>query len=179
MENREKEEGSMKLIEALKKIKELQKKAEDLRDLVKSNCARSSLETDKYFEPAEKIRGWIQAHSDILKEILRLRVAIQKTNIETIVNMELGNKVVTKSIAEWIHRRRDLAQEELLMWTGLTDRNIKEGMVKGPAGDIMEIKIVRFYDPTERDNKNELYSSEPMIIDARLEVVNAVTDLIE
>ena len=169
----------MKLIEALKKIKELQKKAEDLRDLVKNHCARSSLESDKYQGQAKKVEGWIQSHSDILKEILRLRLAIQKTNIDTKVAIELGGKTVTKTIAEWIHRRRDLATEELKMWNCLTDRNIKEGYGNGPSGDPIEIKIVRFYDPSERDNKRELYQAEPLVIDSKLEVTNAITDLIE
>ena len=169
----------MKLIEALKKIKELQKKAEDLRELVTNNCSRSSLETDKYSAPNVKVESWIQSHSDILKEILRLRVAIQKTNLETIVSIEFGNKTVTKNIAEWIHRRRDLANEELKMWNCLTDRGIQEGKVKGPSGDLIDMKIVRFYDPEKRDNMKELFQSEPIIIDSKLEVTNAVTDLIE
>jgi len=169
----------MKLIEGLKKIKELQQKASDLRDLVKNNCARSSLETDKYPEQKKKVSGWIQSHSDILKEILRLRIAIQRTNIETSVDIEIGGKTVTKSIAEWIHRRRDLAGEELSMWNVLTDRNIKEGPVTGPSGDVINMTIVRFYDPSERDNHRELYQSEPIIVDSKLEVTNAVTDLLE
>ena len=169
----------MKLIEALKKIKELQEKAGDLRNLVKGHCARSSLETDKYEGQAKKVSGWIQSHSDILKEILRLRVAIQKTNIETPVTIEFNGKTVTKSIAEWIHRRRDLANEELQMWQCLSDRGIQEGYGKGPTGDPIEIKIIRFYDPSERDHKRALYQSEPRIIDSTLEVTNAITDLIE
>ncbi len=169
----------MKLIEALKKIKDLQKKAADLRDLVKVNCARSSLETDKYVEQGKKVEGWIQSHSDLLKEILHLRVAIQGTNILTEVSVEIGGKTITKTIAEWIHRRRDLATEELSMWRNLTDRGIKEGYGNAPTGDQFKIEIVRFYDPTERDNRIDLYQSEPMTIDSRLEVVNAVTDLIE
>ena len=169
----------MKLIEALKKIKELQRKAEDLRDLVKNNCARSSLETDKYPEQGKKVQSWIQAHSDILKEILRLRVAIQLTNLNTVVSIELDNKTVTKTIAEWIHRRRDLANTERSMWGSLSDRGISEGIVKGPTGDPVEIKITRFYDLAERDHKLEYYQSEPLIIDSKLEVTNAITDLIE
>ncbi len=169
----------MKLIEALKKIKELQRKAEDLRDLVKNNCARSSLETDKYPQQAQKVGGWIQSHSDILKEILHLRTAIQTTNLKTEVTIELGEKTVKKTIAEWIHRRRDLAGLELSMWVLLSDRGIKEGPIAGPAGDLVEIKIVRFYDPSERDNNRTLYQSEPIIIDSNLEVVNAITTLIE
>lgn len=169
----------MKLIEALKKIQELQKKAEDLRVLVRDNCARSSLETDKYPDQKNKVAGWIQAHSDILKEILKLRIAIQKTNLEIQVSIELGNNTVTKSIAEWIHRRRDLASEELSMWNNLTDRGIQEGKVKGPSGDLLDMKIVRFYDPETKDNMKALFQSEPTIIDSRLEVINATTEVIE
>ena len=97
----------MKIIEALKKTKDLQRKAEDIRTLIKNHSARSSLESDKYPEQEKKIHGWLQSHSDILREILRLRIAIQRTNLNTSVSIELGDKTVTKSIAEWIHRRRD------------------------------------------------------------------------
>ena len=169
----------MKIIEALKQTKDLQRKAEDLRDLVKNHCAISSLETQKYPNQTKQVSEWIQAHSDVLKEILRLRVAIQKTNLENEATIELGKKQVTKTIAEWIHRRRDLANEELSMWSVLGDRNIQEGIGKGPTGDPIEIKINRFYDPVERDNKKDLFGSESSIIDSKLEVVNAVTDLME
>ena len=169
----------MKIIEALKKVKDLQRKVEDLRVLVRDHCAISSLETQKYPNQTTQITEWIQAHSDVLKEILRLRIAIQTTNLNTDVIIELDGKSVTKTIAEWIHRRRDLATEELSMWNQLGDRGIHEGMAKGPTGDPVEIKINRFYDPGERDKKRELYSTEPSVIDGRLEVVNAVTDLIE
>ena len=168
----------MKLIEALKKIKDLRRKADDLKGLVGANCARSTLETDKYPEQGKKVSGWMQAHSDILKEILRLRVAIQQTNLETLVDIEIGGRQVKKSIAEWIHRRRDLSGEDLKMWERLTDRGITEGAGKGPTGDPIEIRIVRFYDPSERDMRRDLYQSEPLVIDSRLEVVNATTDLI-
>ncbi len=169
----------MKLIEALKKVKMLQQKAEDLRNLVAINCAKSSLETDKYPEQTKKVAGWLQSHSDVLKEILRLRIAIQETNLKTSVTIQLGDKNVTKTIAEWIHRRRDLALEELKIWQLLTDRGVTEGLGKGPTGDPLEIKVIRFYDPTERDNKKEFFQAEPMTIDSTLEVANAVTDLVE
>jgi len=169
----------MKLIEAMKKVKELTKKAEDLRKKVSANCAISSIETQTYSDQRRQIAEWIQAHSDVLKEILRLRVAIQRTNLNTRVTIELGGKSVDKTIAEWIHRRRDLSGLELAMWSALTDKNIKEGTAAGPSGAVIQISINRFYDPAERDAKRDLYTSEPYIIDSRLEVVNAITDLIE
>lgn len=169
----------MKIIEALKKTKDLQRKAEDLRNLVKDHCAISSLETSKYPDQKGQVSKWIQAHSDILKEILDLRIAIQRTNLMTEATIVLDGKNVTKTIAEWIHRRRDLANAELQMWNILGDRGVQEGIAKGPSGDAVEIKICRFYEPIERDHKRDVYVGEPSTIDARLEVVNAVTDLIQ
>lgn len=170
----------MKIIEAMKKIKDLQIKAEDLRKKISIYCADQSHETPVYGnEQASKLKEWLQSHGDILKEILRLRVAIQRTNIQTNVTIELGGKPVTKSIAEWIHRRRDLASMERSAWEVLGDRNLREGVIKTSTGEQMEVKIRRYYDPSERDNKIELFRSEPSTIDSTLEVTNAVTDLCE
>ena len=169
----------MKIIEGMKKIKELTIKAEDLRKKVSIYCADQSHETPVYGkDQPEKIKEWVQSHGDILKEILELRVSIQRTNIKTTVNIELGGKQVSKSIAEWIHRRRDLASLELAIWSGIGDRNLREGLVKTSTGETQEVKIRRYYDPSERDCKIELYRSEPSIIDRTLEVTNAVTELI-
>lgn len=165
----------------MKLIKELQVKAEDLRGKVKQYCADLDFETPMYPDQRKQVSEWIQSHSDVLKEILGLRVNIQRTNLATQVEMEIGGKLVTKTIAEWIHRRRDLATAELSMWQGLTDKNLKESQIlpsTAPGLTQREIKLRRYYDPSERDNKIELYRSEPGIIDRTLEVVNATTELL-
>lgn len=171
----------MKLIEAMKKLKDLNVKAEDLRKKVSLNCADLSIETPLYgADQKATVDGWIQAHGDLLKEILRLRLAIQRTNLATPVAIQLDGKAVTKSIAEWIHRRRDLAKLDMAMWAALGDRNLKEQNVQtSPGGPVTEVRVRRYYDPAQRDAKLELYRSEPSTIDATLEVSNAVTDLIE
>ena len=38
-----------------------------------------------------------------------------------------------------------------------------------------EVKIVRYFDPVERDRMIALYRSEPSLIDGTLEIVNATT----
>lgn len=172
---------NMKLIEGMKLIKELQRKAEDLRGKVKDYCADLDFETPMYPNQKKQIAEWIQAHRDILAEILKIRVNIQRTNLATEVTIELGGESVKKTIAAWIHRRRDLANEELAMWKGLTDKNLKEGNTQPSAPGVTPtpIKIRRYYDPVERDKAVEVYRSEPGIIDRNLEVVNATTDLTE
>ena len=169
----------MKIIEALKKTKDLAQKADDLRGKIAGHSAISSLQTPEYDDQCAQVREWLQAHSDVLKEVVRLQIAIQRTNLETVVDVELGGKVVKKTIAEWIHRRRNMAAWELQAWKGLTDRNIQEGRSQMPGGDVAEIKIVRYYDPKERDAAMDVFISEPSAIDGRLEIANAVTDLIE
>lgn len=167
------------MIEAMKKLKDLNVKAEDLRKKVATHCAHLNYETPTYADQKGTVAGWIQSHTDLMQEILRLRLAVQRTNLATQVDIELGGKIVKKSLAEWIHRRRDLAKLDLDMWSKLGDRGLKEGTGKNSQDQVVEIKIIRYFDPKQRDEKMDLYRSEPGTIDATLEVVNAVTDLIE
>lgn len=169
----------MKIIEALKQAKDLSRKADDLVSKVKLYCADLDIESPVYEDQREQVRQWLQAHGDVCKEILRLRVAIQRTNLAILVTIKLGEVSVTKSIAEWIHRRRDLAKAQQEAWASLTDRNLREGNMRTSTGGETPVKIRRYYDPRLRDEMIELYRSEPTIIDGTLEVVNAVTDLIE
>jgi len=171
----------MKLIEAMKLIKELQVKAEDIRKKIRDHSADLDYENPMYPDQKRQVQEWLQSHSDILKEVLKLRVAIQRTNIVTPVTVHLNGDAVTKTIAEWIHRRRDLATNELTAWSMLTDRNLKEGVVAStiPGGAPMKVQVRRYYDPVERDAKMALYKAEPSTIDRTLEVTNAITSLVE
>lgn len=170
----------MKIIEGMKQIKDLVRKADDLRGKITKCAADLDIETPLYGEgQRETVRGWVQAHSDIVKEILRLRLAIQRTNLATMVTIDLGGKEVTKTIAEWVHRRRDLAGLELSGWTALNDRNLKDGRMQQSTGDIRDVKVRRYYNPEERDKMVDMLKSEPLLVDAKLEVVNAITDLME
>jgi hypothetical protein len=173
----------MKLIEALKKIKDLQRKADDLRSKISQFCADMETDTPVYKTPEEQtkqIAGWLQAHGDIIKEIESLRIGIQKTNLETNVAIEVvDGKRVTKSIAAWIHRRKDLAKADAAAWLALTHRGLlPRAYAEKQGGEVTKVYQVRkYYDQKERDQKVEEYASEPSRIDAALEIVNAVTDL--
>ena len=124
---------------------------------------------------------WLQSHSDIIKEILHLKSSITRTNLNTLVTIELGNKQVTKSISEWIERRRELAKLEEDIYRMLTDKGLKETYQNQltPNAPVTIIKKRLYFDPVERDRKIELYRSEPSIIDSTVEITNAVTELLE
>lgn len=169
----------MKLIQAMKQLKDMNHKHADLMQKVAIHSAHLNYETPTYSDQKKQVREWMQALEDLTKEMVRLQVAIQRTNLGTPVTIDLNGKQVTKSIAEWVLRRRTYANMDYMAWTKLTDRNLKEGTVKNSQNQDVEVKIVRCYDPTERDTKVEMYRGEPAKIDGTLEIVNAVTDLVE
>ena len=175
----------MKIIEAMKQVKDLLRKAEDLRTKIRDYAADLDLHTPTYGNQKKHVLGWLVAHEGITKQICHLRHALQRTNSTVEVTIELGGKQVTKTISEWIFRRTQLAALDRQAWEslGTTEKSgrLKEGFVEGVGSEApkREIKIRRYYDPLQRDERVELYASEPSLIDGRLEVVNAITDLTE
>lgn len=170
----------MKIIEAMKRVKANEIKVDDLQKKIAQYCANLSTETPLYGESSKaKITEWAQSCEDISQENIRLLCAIQKTNLQTSVTIEIGGKTVTKNIAEWVWRRRKYALLDLKTYGQMTDRNLKEGIAMSTTGDKVEVKIVRNFDVLVRDQKMEMYRTEPHTIDAALEVVNATTELIE
>lgn len=172
----------MKIIEAMKKIKDLNRKCLDLQEKLHAYSATMSVETPYYGtadEQTKKVSEFLDSHRDSVKEIGRLRFLISKTNISTPVTIQdLG---VTKTIAEWIQRRKDLSNLEATAWTKLSDRGMKDQLIKAstPGAPDTAVKVVRHYDVLRKDKELETLKKEPSLIDAALEVVNAITDLVE
>lgn len=169
----------MKIIEAMKKIKNLQEKANDLVEKIKFHCADMDFENSVYENQKLIVDGWLQSHADVLKEMARLKYCLHKTNTNTLMTIELNGKEITKSIDEWIYRRHVGISEESRSWKALTDKNLRDQQLQQSSGDIKIVRVRRYYDPKERDEKLSQLMSEPSIIDGRLEIINAVTDLVE
>lgn len=173
----------MKLIEAMKTVKEQLKKVDDLKGKIGRYCAAMDFETPTYGTQADQqnqVASWLQSHGDAVKEIERLRLCIARTNLATLVRIEVSPGLfVEKCITAWVLRRKELAKLQATGWEALTDRNLKEGFTNNTTGDRVQVKIVRYFSQAERDKRLEALLAEPGVIDKRLEVVNATTDLIE
>ncbi len=170
----------MKLIESMKKIKANKAKIADLQLKISKTSAHLSHETPEYGAgTADKITEWAQSCEDLTQENIRLLVAIARTNLQTSVAIDMAGKKVTKTIAEWVWRRREYAKIDLDTWNKMTDRGLREGTAPSSTGVPLEVKLIRNYAPERRDKKMAEYAAEPGEIDAALEVINAVTDLIE
>lgn len=169
----------MKIIEAMKRIKQNKEKVADLQEKIGLVCANLSHETPIYgTETPKKIAEWAQSCDDLSQENIRLLCAIQRTNLATNATIEIDGKSVTKTLAEWVWRRREYAKVDFTTWTKLTDRGLKEGFMQSSTGTPTEVKIVRHFDPNKRDEMAAMYRAEPHEIDAALEVVNATTELV-
>ncbi len=172
----------MKIIEAMKRVKQNKEKIVDLQKKVADHAAHLSIETPMYGQnTAQQVAGWQQACHDLTLDNVGLLVAIARTNLATMVTIKLGDQSVTKCVAEWVWRRREYAAIDAKTWAVLGDRGLKEGTVPNsvPGSEPVRVTIVRNYDPRIRDDKLAMFKSEPHEIDAALEVVNATTDLIE
>lgn len=168
----------MKIIEAMKQIKANKEKVHELMQRIQRNAAHLSIETPQYENQADKIKEWTQSCLDVSRDNVELLVKIARTNLATPVTIQLGDKAVTKSIAEWVWRRREYAEVDQKIWLCQSDRNLKEGMVQTSPGVTSEIKLVRYYDPSVRDANIDVHMKEKHTIDATLEVVNATTELL-
>jgi 2-succinyl-5-enolpyruvyl-6-hydroxy-3-cyclohexene-1-carboxylate synthase len=172
-------ERAMKIIEAMKRVKANKEKIADLQEKIAKASAHMSHETPLYPDPVAKIREWAQSCCDCGQENIRLLTAIARTNLATTATITLGDRSVIKPLAEWIWRRREYAAIDLATWSKMTDRGLQETRVQTSTQVPLELKLVRNYDAAERDKKIAEYRSEKHEIDAALEVVNAVTDLVE
>lgn len=169
----------MKLIQAMKKIKANKEKIADLHEKIRHNSAHLNIETPAYDNVAKKITEWVQTCEDLSKENIKLSTALAYTNLNTQVEIEIAGKMIKKSIAEWVLRRREYATLSYKTFNAMSDRGLQEGVSQSSTGVPIEVKLVRNYDPELRDKKCSEYREEPSIIDSNLEVVNAVTDLME
>ncbi len=171
----------MTIVEGLKVKKRLNKKLEDLRKKISDYSAHLDTEKPVYGDKQkERVQGWIQSHRDIVKKIEELSIAIQKTNLATEVEIQLGGKPVKKTIAQWILRRTQLAAHEEAAFKALHDRNLKDTVMLASDGKTrLAVNVVRYYDPVERDRMVDTFRHEPSIIDEKLEVVNATTQLVD
>lgn len=169
----------MKIIEALKQIKDINRRIEELKEQIAKFCMDMDYETPVYENQAEQIKSWIQSRHDLIQEILRLKKCIQVTNLLIDVTIKIGDNTITKSIAEWIVRRQTLSALELQAWEKLGQKPLKEGTVATSTGEKKDVKIRRYFSTEERDKMVNILRSEPILIDSHLEITNAITDLLE
>jgi len=172
----------MKIIEAMRGIRALNEKIADLVVKIKKHAADTDNVTPTYEteeKQEKKIIEWLDCHKEAIKTIEHLRLGIQNTNIQTKVTVEIGGNTIVKTVAGWIHRRRDLHKLEAIAWTALNADGLRTGSLRDDTTqEIVAVNIRRYYDLELRDKKLAVFQEEPHLIDAALEISNATTEVI-
>ena len=177
----------MKLIECMKDQKSTLRKMEDLRKKISSYCADLDVMQPTYGTAAEqekKISEWLQSHDDLAFKLTDLKKKIQETNLHTQVMIKVGDNDVARSITEWIIRRREIVDLQLLAYSSLGDRGLSDKGIRAMGSPDEAKKLqnarVRFYfNASDRDLKIDTLKNEKESIDKALEIINATTDIIE
>lgn len=170
----------MKIVEALKKVKSNRSKISDLNTKIGQIAAHmeSSVGSLPYKDPKAKVKEFTQAAFDTQQDNARLLSRIQKTNLINTVTIELGGVQVTKTIAEWVYRRREGVDHELETYRNMATR-LKPGAHQLTDGSIQVDNVIRNYDEELKDRRMAILNEEKSLIDSALEIVNAITDLEE
>lgn len=176
----------MKIIEALKNLKTIQKRIEKNCQQINEYCAYVSTETPA-FETAEKqeaqVQSLIQSNLDLELEYLRLKRAIDNTNLFTNATIVTPTRTYTYPISELITIRRTAGQFRTRTYQSLNSgRAISRLQTyfnqKGGVDPANPAKVVSLYKEEEKNAALLEWESLLSQIDATLEVVNATTDLI-
>ena len=172
----------MKIIEALKTIKANKAKVEDLIQKIKANSAMLSINTSPYGDVAKssaQVKSWIDTINSVLLNNEGLSSRVHRINNSVKVDIDIGGKVITKTIDEWLRRRSEGVDFEARAFGSLTDRGLKEDLIKNADGTTTHVTIIRHYDVYAKDERLATLLGEKALIDSTLEIINATVDLVE
>lgn len=181
----------MKLIEAMKNGKTIEKRILKNCEQITQYAAWVNDETP-VFETEEKqraeVQSLIQANLDLEKEYLRLKVAVETTNLATKVTIG----TFTYTITELLTLKDRVSSQNKIRTPGAASFRVKTYLALNPEQAIKRLqmnykqgvdatnppKVIRAY--KEEDKNKALREWEEFVsaIDGKLEVVNAETDLL-
>jgi len=167
----------MKIIEGLKELRLLEKKIQQNQGRITAYASAVSTEKLPYEDEdrqSAKVQSLIQSTMDMVERYLRLKAALDRTNLQVVVTIE-GQ---TRTIHEWIWLRRKLGMEVVQTYNALNDSAGSARLREAPTIEGERPQVLRFY--TEEDKLAAIDKWQDIIhgIDPRMEVVNATTDII-
>ena len=169
----------MKIIEAMKRLKVIEKRMTDNNTAITAYASILSTERpafDSEQEQRKQVQSLIQANEDLLKEYLSLKTKIERTNLAVVVEMD-GKKY---TLSELLILKRKLAKTAMGTYEALNDRTATAKLRSASVGpDGKAPQVLRLYDERVKnaalDKWQDLYNN----CDSRLEVINCTTDLVE
>jgi len=168
----------MKLIEAMKELKLVEKRMEKNREQITQYSSGLSNEKEIFGseqKQIDEVKSLLQANVDLFNRYLYLKRSIERTNLETKVEFSVG----TYSISELLAIKRRLQHGVINTFKALNTQSAEARMRTIKIPDNVEVKVVRYYREEEKNILLKSWMEFFENIDGRLEVVNATTDLID
>lgn len=171
----------MKIIEALKKLRSIEK------EIMKRNCeditkyASMASNEKPYFESADKqraeVRSLVQSSMDLIQNYMKLKRDIEYTNLMT----KLIIKGKEYSLQDALVIKRKLAGLALRVYQALNDSagGQRIATMRIGSSEGKTITIERYYKEEDRNRGIKEWQDIVDEIESKLEVINATTDIIE
>lgn len=171
----------MKIIEALKELKLIEKKID--KNIMEITQYASILNIERPIFESEadqrrEIEIRIQSNRDLMNRYLWLKRCIEHTNL--VSSIELDG--VTYSLIDLLYIKRKMGGKMVSTYSALNtsaaDNRIRSGRIAMPT-DGRQVNTVMLYDEKKKNIGLSEWQNLVDKIDSRLEVLNATIDLIE
>jgi len=169
----------MKIIEAMKGLKLIEKKID--ANIEKIGQYSSTVSTERPAFGDEKaqekeVASLVQANTDLVKEYLKTKRTIELTNLK--VTADFGGQTYT--LSDLLVLKRRLGDKLLATYNALNTKYADARVrVAQKEADGTPGKVLRHYDEKKKNENLEWLLNMMSNIDARLEVINATTDVVE
>lgn len=167
----------MKITEGLAEIKTLIKRIEKNREFIARNFVTTSNVVDPYAESGglqKKVSETIQATTDLMKRIVKIRSAINTANATN--RIKIGD--YEQTIGEWLIWRRDILPL-LRDWERFLLQNLEQAKTHTLPANWVEQKVQLIISVDEKEITqyftNILLTNEEL--DGKLSLANATIDL--
>ena len=170
----------MKLVEALKELKLIEKKINKNTEQISQYATKLSTEKpqfDSEKDQAAKVLSLIQSNKDLSKLYVELNCRIAYTNLTTFIDYE-GQTYRVADLLIYIRKMHDFMNRTIEALNENASKMRIKQFISGQQGE--KIYIERFYkEDFKNDELMKLEKLERSRVIARLETLNAVTDLKE
>ena len=171
---------TMMLIEGMKRLKVIEKRMQsNMHDITRYS---SGIDTEKEAFGSEagqkkEVSGLIQSNTDLMEEYMKLKLRVDHTNLQTVVNLEGTDRCLT----EWLILKRKMARMMEYTFEALNEQtgSMKLRETMRITNTEKQPVLRRYYDEEEKNKKLRVWQDTYNAIDSRLEVINATTPLLD
>ena len=173
----------MKIIEAMKELKLIEKKIVKNTEAIALYSSGFDVEKPAFETEAkqrDEVQSLVQSNEDLLKRYAMLKAAIDKTNLVTTVSL-MGTDYTIHNLLVLKRKAGELLKKTYMSLNTSSADMRKNALISGyNRGDNAKVPVViRYFDEKKRNEKLNNIDNFLSAIDARLEVVNAVTNLVD